>query len=189
MSTILVNNVKSYTGDTVTISGSNILVHGNTTLGDGVGTDIITVKGDITASNSMTISGSIVPSSGAGDISTLGISTKKWNTLYTETLDGGGTIGVSSSLNMSGSVYPYIDAPFQSFNLGSPTKHWSNLYVSRSNSIQIYTQTISASALPTSEAAAGTNELYTISGSQLPFSGSITDLNAISASLFVMIKA
>ena len=41
MSTLLVNNIKSYTGDTVTISGSQILVQGKTTLGDGTGTDTL----------------------------------------------------------------------------------------------------------------------------------------------------
>jgi len=34
-----------------------------------------------------------------------------------------------------------------------------------------------------------TGRLFTVSGSQLPFSGSITELNAVSASLFVMVKA
>ena len=33
-----------------------------------------------------------------------------------------------------------------------------------------------------------TGELFTVSGSQLPFSGSTSELNAVSGALFVMIK-
>ena len=50
MSTILVNNIKSYTGNTVTISGSNILVTGNTTLGDQNGVDSVAIYGPLSAS-------------------------------------------------------------------------------------------------------------------------------------------
>ena len=63
MSTLLVNKIKSYTGNTVTISGSNISVTGNTTLGDNVGTDTITVKGSLTASGDISASGTIYASS------------------------------------------------------------------------------------------------------------------------------
>ena len=58
MSTLLVNNVKSFTGDTVTISGSNILVQGNTTLGDNIN-DTIVVRGHVTASGNISASGTI----------------------------------------------------------------------------------------------------------------------------------
>ena len=47
MSTILVNNIKSYTGTTVTISGSNIFVTGKTTLGDGSGTDTVKIRAEL----------------------------------------------------------------------------------------------------------------------------------------------
>ena len=59
MSTILVNNIKSYTGSTVTISGSNISVTGNTTLGDGAGGDTITITGNVTASGDISASGTV----------------------------------------------------------------------------------------------------------------------------------
>ena len=59
MSTLLVNNIKSYTGTTVTISGSNISVTGNTTLGDSVGTDNLVINGDVTASGNISASGTI----------------------------------------------------------------------------------------------------------------------------------
>jgi hypothetical protein len=54
MSTLLVNSIKAFSGDTVAISGSNISISGNTTLGDGVGTDITTVKGNLILSSSLT---------------------------------------------------------------------------------------------------------------------------------------
>ena len=47
MSTLLVNKIKSVTGDSVTISGSNIIVQGKTTLGDTQGTDTIQMNDDL----------------------------------------------------------------------------------------------------------------------------------------------
>ena len=58
MSTLLVNNIKSYTGDTVTISGSNVSVQGKTTLGDGSGTDTVKVRANLNVTGSMFMSGS-----------------------------------------------------------------------------------------------------------------------------------
>jgi hypothetical protein len=58
MSTLLVNKIKSVTGDTVTISGSNIIVQGKTTLGDTVGTDTVRVFDDMNLSGSLKVSGS-----------------------------------------------------------------------------------------------------------------------------------
>ena len=71
MSTILVNNITPYTGETVTISGSNILVTGNTTLGDNSGVDTITVNGHITASGNISASGAIIGAE-IGNLSPLG---------------------------------------------------------------------------------------------------------------------
>ena len=61
MSTLLVNTIQAVTGDTVTISGSNIIVQGNTLLGDGTGNDTITTKDDVVLSGSIFISGSVLP--------------------------------------------------------------------------------------------------------------------------------
>ena len=58
MSTLLVNKIKSVTGDTVTISGSNIIVQGKTTLGDQSGTDTVRVFDDMNLSGSLNLSGS-----------------------------------------------------------------------------------------------------------------------------------
>ena len=73
MSTLLVNKIKSVTGDTVTISGSNIIVQGKTTLGDTVGTDTVHIHDNVNVSGSLNLSGSftffsssIIPTSDPG---------------------------------------------------------------------------------------------------------------------------
>jgi len=84
MSTLLVNNIKSYTGDTVTISGSQILVQGRTTLGDGTGTDTLVVRADSSLSGSLEVSGSVTPNN-YGPFTTfasLGALDAKWRNLY-----------------------------------------------------------------------------------------------------------
>jgi hypothetical protein len=94
MSTILVNNVKSYTGDTVTISGSNILVQGKTTLGDGSGTDTLKVRADLSLSGSAQVSGSIIPATyGSNAKHDLGSSTKQWKDLYVDGIAYVDTLG------------------------------------------------------------------------------------------------
>jgi hypothetical protein len=267
MSTILVNNIKSYTGTTVTISGSNISVTGNTTLGDNSGVDVITINGSITASNNMTISGSIFPS--VDNTYDLGSSAYQWNTLHATTASlaridvkpGFANITVSGSTifqddvtiqgntnfttettvvtivtasfgEVSSSILPDADntydlgsaalqwnvahlttasvAHIQSkaggtvvvsgslnplnddkHDLGSVTREWKDVY---SDGVAYLSQ-ISASALPTSTAAAISGELYTLSGSQIfsssvftPTAGAFMDAS-FSASLFVFLKA
>jgi len=82
MSTILVNNIKSYTGTTVTISGSNIFVTGKTTLGDGSGTDTVKIRAELGISGSAQVSGSIIPA--GDDKHDLGSSTNQWKDLYVD---------------------------------------------------------------------------------------------------------
>tara|TARA_R110002012_G_scaffold102215_1_gene241750 strand:+ start:2342 stop:3469 length:1128 start_codon:yes stop_codon:yes gene_type:complete len=85
MSTLLVNNIKSYTGDTVTISGSQISVQGRTTLGDGTGTDTLVVRADSSFSGSLEVSGSVTPGGFTGidsGVHDLGALTSKWKDLY-----------------------------------------------------------------------------------------------------------
>ena len=52
----------------------------------------------------------------------------------------------------------------------------------------IYAANIIIDSLPTSEAAATSNGFFTLSGSQIPLSGSTAQLNAISESKFVFQK-
>lgn len=52
----------------------------------------------------------------------------------------------------------------------------------------IYSANIIIDSLPTSEATATSNGFFTLSGSQIPLSGSAVQLNAISASKFVFQK-
>jgi len=124
MSTILVNNVKSYTGSTVTISGSNIAVQGHTTLGDSVGDDKITVNGNITASNNISASGDII----AANLTLSGNATITGNT----TINGNLTFGDSTSdsvnfgAEISSSIIPDAD---DTYDLGSSGKQWKDLYI------------------------------------------------------------
>ena len=124
MSTILVNNVKSYTGSTVTISGSNIAVQGHTTLGDSVGDDKITVNGNITASNNISASGDII----AANLTLSGNATITGNT----TINGNLTFGDSTSdsvnfgAEISSSIIPDAD---DTYDLGSSAKQWKDLYI------------------------------------------------------------
>ena len=124
MSTILVNNVKSYTGSTVTISGSNIAVQGNTTLGDGVGVDTVTIDGHLTASGDISASGDIT----AKNLTLSGNATITGNT----TINGNLTFGNSDSdsvnfgAEISSSIIPDAD---DSYDLGSSGKQWKDLYV------------------------------------------------------------
>jgi hypothetical protein len=98
MSTILVNNVKSYTGSTVTISGSNIAVQGNTTLGDGAGTDTITVNGHITASGDISASGTIF----ASKFESAGTSNEVMS--FNDNLNITGNITASGDISASGTI-------------------------------------------------------------------------------------
>ena len=185
MSTILVNNIKSYTGTTVTISGSHILVQGQTTLGDGSGTDTLKVRANSSLSGSVEVSGSITPS--ADNTYDLGSAALQWNVAHLTTASvahiqskAGGTVVVSGSLN------PLND---DKHDLGSVTREWKDVY---SDGVAHLSQ-ISASSLPTSTTSANSGELYTLSGSQIFSSSAWTSghilSGATSASLFVFLKA
>ena len=101
MSTILVNNVKSYTGSTVTISGSNIAVQGNTTLGDNSGVDTITVNGHITASGNISASGTVF----ASNFKSAGASGEAMSFNDNVDLDGTFTMdGATFDVNATGAV-------------------------------------------------------------------------------------
>ena len=128
MSTILVNNIKSYTGTTVTISGSNISVTGNTTLGDGAGIDKITINGDITASANISASGDIT----ANNLTLSGDATINGNlTFGNSTSDS-----VSFGAEISSSLIPDIT---NQFDLGSPAKQWKDLYIDGTANIDFVT--------------------------------------------------
>jgi len=120
MSTLLVNKIKSVTGDTVTISGSNIIVQGKTTLGDTVGTDTVRVFDDMNLSGSLNVSGSSVifqdgfpgtpqkfelanmnSSTGASATVHLGSPGFKFDSTKVQVEDA--DVNVSGSINLSGS--------------------------------------------------------------------------------------
>ena len=137
MSTILVNNIKSYTGTTVTVSGSNVLVTGNTTLGDGAGNDTITVRGHLTASGNISASGTIYAD--AFESATGG------NTIsFNDNTDIVGILGITGSrmafgsgydpghagvigIHSSGSILPGAN---NLFDLGRGNLQWAEVFAS-----------------------------------------------------------
>ena len=167
MSTILVNNVKSYTGTTVTISGSNIAVQGNTTLGDNSGVDTITVNGHITASGNISASGTVFASkfesagpsneviafndnlnitgnvTASGNISSSGVITAEGLVIsddasITDTL----TVATASIARVSSDLVPTSD---NSKDLGSSVHQWRDLYIDRTANIDALAGVVNAS--------------------------------------------
>ena len=106
MSTLLVNNIESYTGDTVTLSGSNISVQGNTTLGDGVGTDTITINGNMTALGSVIYSN--LPTS-LGEASANGLYTLSGSQIFSSSAFPGGSNVIFNSGDISSSLFIFAN--------------------------------------------------------------------------------
>jgi hypothetical protein len=176
MSTILVNNIKSYTGTTVTISGSNIFVTGKTTLGDGSGTDTVKIRAELGISGSIVVSGSITPHT--DDMFDIGSATHQWKDLYvdgTANIDTGSIEHLIVRQNISSSLIPDIGmfANRNPHDLGSATHQWQELHV-RTASIDVH-------SLPTSSiGAVYSGGLYTLLGSEI-FSSSAWTANPGSA--------
>ena len=114
MSTLLVNNIKSYTGTTVTISGSNISVTGNTTLGDGAGGDTITITGNITASGDISASGTVFADRFQSATGGAAID-------FNDTLDVEGNISASGIISASRLEVTRVDIHNNTALGGSPT--------------------------------------------------------------------
>ena len=126
MSTILVNNIKSYTGTTVTVSGSNISVTGNTTLGDNSGADTITINGHITASGNISSSGTVFAENLTLSRTNNSNLDPTVQIINSKLLDGSSVFGMTGSMSVSGSILPTKD---DSHDLGSSTLQWKDLYV------------------------------------------------------------
>jgi len=188
MSTLKVNIIQSFTGALPVI------------LNDQVG-----------ISGSVQVSGSITPGPFMSNKFDLGSSTKQWKDLYvdgTAYVDALGpdlTIGngvsvpsISSSIQISGSIIPHGD---DTYDLGSSAKQWKDLYVdgtayidsasvdsgSFTGELNVTGPRVNFNNLPTIDPSVS-GRLFTQSGSQLPFSGSTAELNAISSSKFVLIS-
>ena len=99
-------------------------------------------------------------------------------------------LGISGSLTISGSILPIVGL---SHDLGSLNKRWDNIHGNSgdfthvSGSFLRVTNNVDFHLLPTSDPGVS-GRLFTQSGSQLPFSGSAVELNAISSSKFVLIS-
>jgi hypothetical protein len=165
MSTLLVNNIKSYTGTTVTISGSNISVTGNTTLGDSVGTDNLVINGHVTASGNISASGTIFAdrfdsaTGGAaidfndsvevqGAISASGIITGS-DGFFPGTVTAGGLLDsrLTASFNkISTNLIPSVD---NGKDIGSTSNEWRNLFIDGLASIDLAEiDSVSSSLIP-----------------------------------------
>lgn len=167
------------------------------------------VKLDDTVHFTVEISGGLVPN--ADDSFDLGSLTKKWKDLY---IDGRAlvdkvetnhiapssfSVGISSSLIVSGNITPNAD---DQFDLGSNANQWRDLYIdgtayidsasvdsgSFTSELKVTGPRVDFTNLPTADPGVS-GRLYTQLGSQLPFTGSTAELNAISASKFVLVSA
>lgn len=188
MSTLLVNNIKSYTGDTVTV-------------GDSIGTDTVKIRAELGVSGSLTVSGSVFPL--ANNKYDLGRNNGEWKDLYVngtaniDALAGVETANIVSAsvqhidgpggnLKVSGSLIPNDN---DAFNLGSANSQWKDLHVNG-------TANIDAHNLPGAAASAEVGGLFTLSGSQIfsssAFPGGANQIflsGDFSSSLFVFQKA
>ena len=155
------------------------------------------------------VSSSLIPN--ADETYDLGSSSKRWRTAHIDRIDNGilplsisssidisAHITASGNISSSGAVFASgltLDGSSGQGNITASNGHFNetvstaNLTVNSSGSIDILeVRTISASALPTSEATANSGQLFTLSGSQIPLSGSVAEINVFSASLFVFLK-
>jgi len=187
MSTILVNNVKSYTGETVTISGSNISVHGNSTLGDGAGGDTITVRGHLTASGNISASGTVFAdnfqSAGGDD-----------NMSFTDNINLTGHLTASGQGVFGGLVSASGFFTNGDITATNATAHFLNVTASSISSSGTITATSYAGTLSTSTQASITSlgvltglevaDGASISGSNLKLEGSASVVGHVSASSF-----
>ena len=155
------------------------------------------------------VSGNLIPD--ADSTYDLGSSTKEWKNLHVDGIGYIDFVSASNAHTISSNINTLNSSNTASFNvmsaskvigdltpmhdnasdLGSSTKEWRNLYIDGTANIDnaditsLEVGTISASALPTSKASTSPGQFYTLSGSQIPLSGSTAQLNLFSASLFV----
>lgn len=101
------------------------------------------------------------------------------------------TVGDDINLNAGGKIN-FAGASSNQYILGQNNGIEIVGVITSSNNISssgtIFAANIIIDSLPTSEAAATSNGFFTLSGSQIPLSGSVAQLNAISASKFVFQK-
>jgi hypothetical protein len=190
MSTLLVNKIQSVTGDTVTISGSNIIVQGTTALGDASGDDHITIRGHVTASgfNISASSVQIASITASSDIKSTGPS----GSLL---LEGGASVISGSTISAGkGGFGNVIHAKgLQSIISGSTLKAGKGGISGSHVQGRIEGNNVRVTGLPGSDPGVS-GRLFTQSGSQLPFAtGSAgttvrTLFNAFSSSKFVLIS-
>ena len=182
MSTLKVNNIESFTA-----------------------VNPVVINDELEISGSVDINGSIIPST--DESKDLGSTAKKWRRLHVDSAFIGNIATpvqiptISGSINVSGSIIPSQD---DTFDLGTTNNKWRNLHLDRiafidtatigsasidnlSGSLKVTSPQVDFTNLPTSDPGIS-GRLFTLSGSQLPFSGSVAELSAISSSKFVIIS-
>jgi len=199
MSILKVNNIKPYSGESLTVSGSttfvvgNLTCNSNTTLGDGA-TDTHTFTGNITASGHISASGDIYGQEGrfeanvwigGGEVGDNTVPRIRLHTL------GGGSPGLFMDYEGGALTFRYDNSAVVTFDSTGSIDSKGNItaagYISASANII-------ADGIPTSAASASTNGLYTLSGSQIFSSSAFTGgsnaflAGAFSSSLFVFKK-
>ena len=189
MSTLLVNKIKSYNTDSVTLSGTGV-------------SGKVLVRAELLVSGSISVSGSVFPLH--DNKYDLGQNGQQWKDLYVngtaniDALAGVETANIVSAsvqhiagpvlgfLKVSGSLIPNDN---DAFNLGSTNNQWKDLHVNG-------TAHIDAHSLPGAAVHADTGGLFTLSGSQIfsssAFPGGANQMflsGDFSSSLFVFQKA
>tara|TARA_R110002050_G_C8795535_1_gene502431 strand:+ start:277 stop:849 length:573 start_codon:yes stop_codon:yes gene_type:complete len=188
MSTLKVNNIQSFTAaDPVIIN------------------DFLEVKGNVSASNSITSSKFQVQSlAGTNTLSATGVqattgsfSRIKLGTAVPTNFSDGDLItsGIVSSSSSGSFMYVKSAGKTRTEAFQAGTNH-SSTNINPIGSLFTTASTdrllVIAENLPRMSVLTGTGlpegALFTVSGSQLPFSGSSAELDAVSSSLFVMIR-
>jgi hypothetical protein len=135
-----------------TLSGAsatftNLSVTGNTTLGDGVGADVLTVNATSTFVNDAFFNGNVTLGDNATDnivftgsvnsniiptptnTRNLGSSTNNWNILYVQTIQNDGP-GGATTVNVNDDLLPSSSL---TYNLGSSGSQWATIYAQTAN--------------------------------------------------------
>jgi len=204
MSTLLVNNIKSYTGDTVTISGSNVFVQGKTTLGDGAGVDTVQVKAPFGVTGSVSISGSADVLGNLSLPGNYGILVNSSHTVISnatgnDVMFGNAIIASSfygSTFHFGSDASGGTLTPITTHQNFTTTRAVAALQITASGIMSASRIIATRYTLPTSEGSAESNGLFTLSGSQIfsssAFPGGANQMfpsGDFSSSLFVFQKA
>lgn len=202
--------ISASTGVTAAIITGSTNLEGATTVGTANNPQNLTVKGNTFVSGNLQVTGST--HNLTGTVGVLGNTTLTGNITTTGNSEIGNSITdihafTGSYISLSGSKAMVFKASSSGdlnatgkVNFGEFPSHNHKFTgsVAVTSSMHFKVTSVSSSFINLPKANTALNsfshtltagELFTVSGSQLPFSGSAGELDAVSASLFVMIKA